>query len=205
MTVNGLTKANPINTPILYNHESSGRHINFLTVDPSRYGWNNGFCDSYLVVSKDNNLSQPNCSGAAARGSASDHFQLDNKSPNIGNSMFSASEMTQSDTISCIAGITQTNPGSVYRLSHGTAKMTLTSSQLPKRLEGPSTRYVPEWPSSGASKASDGFHQTCIMSPSLYTGGTPLVTNFPMSEHSSQLVAIGQSLPLLPQKLVQQI
>ena len=155
-------------------------------------------------MSNDNNLSQPNCSGAAARGSASNHFQLDSKSPNIGNSMFSASEMTQSDTISHIAGITQTNPGSVYRCSHGTAKTTLTSAQLPKRLEGPSTTYVPEWPSSEAS-TSDGFHQTCIMSPSLYTGGTPLVTNFPMSEHSSQLVAIGQSLPLLPQKLVQQI
>ena len=56
-----------------------------------------------------------------------------------------------------------------------------------------------------SQQASDGFHETCIMSPSLYTGGTPLVTNFPMSKHSSQLVAIGQSLPLLPQKLVQQI
>ena len=115
-------------------------------------------------------------------------------------SVFSLWGTTQSDTINCTAGNTQTNPaGSVYQRSQGTAETTLTSSQLPTRSEGPNTRYqIDPAVLLQAIEASNGFHQTCIMSPSLYTGGTPLVTNFPMSEHSSQLAMIGQSLPLLP-------
>ena len=54
-----------------------------------------------------------------------------------------------------------------------------------------------------ASQDSDSFHQT--MSPSLLISLTPLLTNFPMSEHSSELVAIGKSLPHLLQRLLQQI
>ena len=101
-------------------------------------------------------------------------------------SVFSASGTTQSDTISCTTMNTQTNPGSVYQHSHGTAEMTLTSAQLPTRLEGPSTRcQIDPAVLLLASEASDGFHETCIMSPSLYTGRIPLVTNFSMSEHSS--------------------
>ena len=121
--------------------------------------------------------------------------------------MFSPSGTTQSDTINRTAGNTQTNPaGSVYQRAQGTAETTLTSSQLPTRSEGSNTRYqIDPAVLLQATEASDGCHQTCIISPSLYTGGTPLVSNFPMSEHSSQLVTIGQSLPLLPQKLVQQI
>ena len=98
-------------------------------------------------------------------------------------SVFSPSGTTQSDTINRTAGNTQTNPaGSVYQRAQGTAETTLTSSQLPTRSEGPNTRYqIDPAVLLQATEASDGCHQTCIISPSLYTGGTPLVTNFPMS------------------------
>ena len=103
---------------------------------------------------------------------------------------------------------TQTIPGGIYQHPQGTADTTLAQSQLSMATSSvsPSRSFQIDLTILlQASGTSDGYHQTCIMSPSLYTGGTPLVTNFPMSEHSSQLVAIGQSLPLLPQRLVQQI
>ena len=91
-------------------------------------------------------------------------------------SVFSASGTTQSaaGTSTGTSVNNQSIPGEMYQHPQGTAETTVAYSQLLTGSLGPSRScQIDSAILLQASGASDGYHQTGIMSPSLYTGGHP--------------------------------